>query len=183
MGHSSLLDVVLFRGGGASAPAGVAPEALQERGCSCKVFWQSQPVCEVLVSAGFGNISVSLGGAMRTFLAYVYVRCVARRCSRALSPRAWAQLRRSRGALRLVYTPPRRLSAGQRGEVSTTPIERVAKYVFLIELLSGYFKWTPMPRSIRVGSWSRLAHKSAYTGLLGRARSRSLGTEGAKALP
>jgi hypothetical protein len=30
--------------GRASAPAGVAPEALQERGCSCKVFSQSADV-------------------------------------------------------------------------------------------------------------------------------------------
>jgi hypothetical protein len=29
------------------------------------------PVCEVLVSAGIGNIPADLGGAMRTYLAYV----------------------------------------------------------------------------------------------------------------
>jgi hypothetical protein len=59
--------------GHASAPAGVAPEALRERGCFCKVFLQSLPVCEVLVSAGVGNISAGLGGAMRTYLACVCV--------------------------------------------------------------------------------------------------------------
>jgi hypothetical protein len=62
--------------GRTSAPAGVAPEALQE------------PVCEVLVSAGFGNISAGLGGTMRTCLAHVCVRCISRRCSLASSPRA-----------------------------------------------------------------------------------------------
>jgi hypothetical protein len=72
--------------GRTSAPAGVAPEALQERGCSCKVFSQSPPVCEVLVSAGVSNISAGLGGAMRTYLAHVYVRCISRRCSHASSP-------------------------------------------------------------------------------------------------
>jgi hypothetical protein len=115
--------------GRASAPAGVAPEALQKRGCSCKVFRQSPLVCEVLVSAG-------LGGAVRMYSAYVCVRCVSRRCSHTSSPRAWAQLRRLRGALRLIFTPLHRPSARQRGEVSTTPIERVANCVFLIELLS-----------------------------------------------
>jgi hypothetical protein len=131
--------------GRSSTPAGVAPEALQERGCSCKVFSQSLPVCEVLVSATVGNISVGLGGAMRTYLAHVCVRCISRRCSHASSPRAWAQSRRSRGALRLVYTPLRRPSAGQRGEVSTTPIERVANCGFLIELLSGDSSGRPCP--------------------------------------
>jgi hypothetical protein len=43
---------------------GVAPQTLQERGCSCKVFSRSRPVCEVLVSAGISNISAGLGGAM-----------------------------------------------------------------------------------------------------------------------
>jgi hypothetical protein len=52
--------------GRASAPASVALEALQERGCSCKAFSQHLSVCEVLVSAGIGNLSAGLGGAVRT---------------------------------------------------------------------------------------------------------------------
>jgi hypothetical protein len=118
--------------GRASAPASVAPEALQERGCSCKVFSQSLPVCEVLVSAGIDNISAGLGGAMHTYLAHVYVQCISRRCSRASSPRASAQSRRLRGSLRLVHTPLRRPSAGQRGEASATPIEQVSNCGFPI---------------------------------------------------
>jgi hypothetical protein len=59
---------------------------LQERGCSCKVFSQSLPVCEVLVSAGIGNIPASIGGAMRTCLTYVCIRRISRMCSRASSP-------------------------------------------------------------------------------------------------
>jgi hypothetical protein len=55
--------------GRASGPAGLAPEALQERGCSCKVFSQVQPMCEVLVSAGIGDIPAGLGSATRTYLA------------------------------------------------------------------------------------------------------------------
>jgi hypothetical protein len=53
--------------GRASAPAGVAPEALQERGCSCKVFSQRLSVCEVLVSVGISGVSVGLDGAMRMY--------------------------------------------------------------------------------------------------------------------
>jgi hypothetical protein len=48
--------------GRTSGIAGLAPEALQERGCSCKVFSQSLPVCGVLVPAG-------IGGATHTYLA------------------------------------------------------------------------------------------------------------------
>jgi pantoate kinase len=53
--------------GCAGAPAGVALEALRERGCSCKVFSQRLPVCEVLVSAGIGDVSAGFSGAMRTY--------------------------------------------------------------------------------------------------------------------
>jgi tetrahydromethanopterin S-methyltransferase subunit H len=123
--------------GRASTPAGVAPEALQERGCSCKVFSQSLPVYEVLVSAGVDNVSAGLGSAMRTYLAYICVWCIPRGVAVHRAPQAWARLRRSRGALRLVYTPLRHPSAGQRGEASTTPIERVTNCGFLVELLSG----------------------------------------------
>jgi hypothetical protein len=57
-----------------------------------QVFSQSLPVCEVLVSAGVGDVSAGLGGAMHTYWAHIYVRCVSMKCSRASSPRAWAQL-------------------------------------------------------------------------------------------
>jgi hypothetical protein len=69
MGRSSLLVAGAIPWGRASGPAGLAPEALQERGCSCKVFSQDLPVCGVLVSAGIGDISVGLGGATRAYLA------------------------------------------------------------------------------------------------------------------
>jgi hypothetical protein len=131
--------------GRASAPVGVAPEALQEGGCSCKVFSQSLLVGEVLDSVGVSNVSAGLDSAMRTYLAYVCVRCISKRCSHVSSPQAWAQLRRSSGALRLVYTPLRRPSARQTGEVSTTPIEQVANCGFLIELLSDDSSGRPCP--------------------------------------
>jgi hypothetical protein len=74
-------------------------------------FSQDLPVCEVLVLASIGNIPAGLDSAMHTFLAFICVRCISRRCSRALSPRAWARSRRSGRALRLVCTFPRRPSA------------------------------------------------------------------------
>jgi hypothetical protein len=55
--------------GRASGPAGLAFEALQECGCSCKVFSQDPPVCGVLVSAGISDISAGFGGATHTYLA------------------------------------------------------------------------------------------------------------------
>jgi hypothetical protein len=53
--------------GRASAPAGVAPEGLQEPEYSCKVFSRRLSVCEVLVPAGIGSVSAGLGGAMCTY--------------------------------------------------------------------------------------------------------------------
>jgi hypothetical protein len=47
----------------------LAPEALQERGCSCKVFYTGSAGMRVLVSAGIGNIPAGLGGVARTYLA------------------------------------------------------------------------------------------------------------------
>jgi hypothetical protein len=166
--------------GRASGPAGLAPEALQERGCSCKVFSQDLPVCEVLVSADISNIPVSLGGAMRTFLAFVYVRCISRRCSHASSPRALACLRRSGRALRLVCAFPRRPSAGQRVRFPQPPSSgsRIADsslscyWVIQVDAHAPFDKGWLVVR--------RLIHESAHVGMLSRARSRSLGPRARK---
>jgi hypothetical protein len=49
------------------ADAGLAPETLQERECSCKGFFsQDLPACGVLVSTGIGNVPAGLDGATRT---------------------------------------------------------------------------------------------------------------------
>jgi hypothetical protein len=76
--------------GHASAPTGVAPEAMQERGCSCKPFSQSLSVCEVLfqpASVVFQPASAVPCARIDTRLCWVHDR----KCSRASSPRAWAQ--------------------------------------------------------------------------------------------
>jgi hypothetical protein len=53
--------------GCASAPAGVAPEALQERGCSYKVLSQCLSMCEVLILVGIISVSAGFSGAIRTY--------------------------------------------------------------------------------------------------------------------
>jgi hypothetical protein len=94
---------------------------------------------------------------------FTCVRCMSRRCSLASSPRAWAHSRRLGRALRLFRTSPHYPSAGRGGEVSATPIERVANYRFLFKLLSGGSSGRPCPRSIRVGSWSGDSSMKALT--------------------
>jgi hypothetical protein len=80
MGLSSPLVAGAIPWGHASGPARLGPEALQERGCSCKVFSQCLPVCGVLVSTSISNIPAGLGGATRTYLAFVRVRCIGGDC-------------------------------------------------------------------------------------------------------
>jgi hypothetical protein len=53
--------------GRARGPAGLAPEALEECVNSFKVFFAALLLCEVLVSAGIGDVSAGLDGAMRTY--------------------------------------------------------------------------------------------------------------------
>jgi hypothetical protein len=66
-----------------------------------------------------------------------------RRCSRASSPRAWARSRRAGSPTSLyVPSPPLR---GTEGEVSATPIERVANCGLLVELLAGGLSGRPCP--------------------------------------
>jgi hypothetical protein len=120
---------------------------------------------------------------MRMYLEHVCIQCISRRCSRASSSRDWAQLRRSRGALRLVHTSPRRPSTGRRVRYLQLPSSgpRIAGSslscygVIQVDVHAPFNKGWLMVQ--------RLVHESAHVGLLGRARSRSLGIEGAEALP
>jgi hypothetical protein len=119
------LDCCAIPWGCASAPTGVAPEALEKCAYSCKVFPQRAASVR---GVGFGRPRWCHAHVS----AFAYVRCMSRRCSYALSPRAWAHSRQSGRALRLVHTPLRRPSAGRRGEASMTPIVRVANHGFLV---------------------------------------------------
>jgi hypothetical protein len=130
---------------------------LEERECSCKVFPQR------LVNVR--GVSFSRPQRCHAHVStFVCVRCVSRRCSRASSPRAWAHLRRSGRALRLVYAPLRRPFVGRRGEVSTIPIERVANRGSLIELLAGGSSGRPCPVRYRSAVVRRHVHRSTLRG-------------------
>jgi hypothetical protein len=66
MGRSSFLVANAVPWGRVSGPTGLAPEALQERECSCRGFSRDPPACGVLVSTGIGNVPTGFGGATRT---------------------------------------------------------------------------------------------------------------------
>jgi hypothetical protein len=137
----------------------------------------------VSVSAGIGNVSTGFDGAVRTyrhssaFGAYPGGVAVRR------APRAWAHARRSGRALHLVLTPlrcpstgqgvrrPRLPSSGSRIVGSSLSCYRVIQ----VDVRAPFDKGRLVVR--------RHIHESAHAGVLGRARSRSLGTEGAEAFP
>jgi hypothetical protein len=97
----------------------------------------------VHVSTGIGDVSAGFGDARATnsFSRSVHTR----RCSRASSPQAWAHSRRSGRALHLVLNAPSPSLRGTEGEVSTTPIDRVADCGFLVELLADGSSGRPCP--------------------------------------
>jgi hypothetical protein len=143
IGRSSLLVANAFPCGRVSKPAGLAPESLQERECSCRGFLR-------IFTSGCGicfNRHRRCFSRLRSRARDWYLLRLVhpRRCSRASSPRAWARLRRSGRALRLVLNAPSLSLRGTEGEVSTTPIDRVADCGFLVELLVGGSTGRPCP--------------------------------------
>jgi hypothetical protein len=129
--------------GRVSGPAGLAPEALQERECSCRGL----PRNLVSGRGAYPNRRRRCFSRLRRRTRnWHYLRPVQpRRCSRASSPRAWARSRRSGRALRLVFNAPSPSLRGTEGEVFATPIDRVADCGFLIELLVGGSSGRPCP--------------------------------------
>jgi hypothetical protein len=106
-----------------------------------------------------------------------------RGCSRASSPRAWARSMRSGRAPRLVLNTPSSSLRGTKSEVSATPT--IGSWI-ADSLLSCYQVIQVDAHAPFDKGWlvvRRFIHESARTGLLGGARSRSLGTEGAEVLP
>jgi hypothetical protein len=106
-----------------------------------------------------------------------------RRCSRALSPRAWACSRRSGRALLLIYSLLRRLSVGRRARGPQLPSSgsRTAGSSLSCYQVVQVDTHAPFDKGWLVVRG--LIHESACVRVLGRARSRSLGTNGAEALP
>jgi hypothetical protein len=100
IGHSSLLVANAFPWGRVSRPAGLAPEALQERECSCRGFLVN---FYQWASYFFQPASVMFQPASVTHARLVpFAFGAPRRCSRASSPRAWAHSRRS-GELSVLF--------------------------------------------------------------------------------
>jgi hypothetical protein len=166
--------------GRASGPAGLAPEALEECVYSFKVFPQRPSLCAVLVSVGIGDVSAGLGGAMRTYRHLsafgAYPGGVAVRQAPEPGPirgdwdvlsilliRPLAVLPRDRG---MRY--PRLPSSGSRIAGSSLSCYQVIQ----VDVRAPFDKGRLVVR--------RRVHESAHVGVLGRARSRSLGTEGAE---
>jgi hypothetical protein len=116
-------------------------------------------------------------------LMFACVRCILRRCSLASSPRACARSRRSGQALQLVCTPLRHPSMGRRVRCPQLPSSgsRIAGSSSNCYRVIQVDAHAPFDKGRLVVQ--RLVHESAYVGVLGRARSHSLGTEGAEALP
>jgi hypothetical protein len=92
-------------------------------------------------------------------------------------------VRRSGRALRLVCTLPRHPSAGRRVRFPQPPSSgsRIADSSLSCYRVVQVDAHAPLDKGRLVVR--RLVHESACVGLVGRAQSRSLGTEGAKALP
>jgi hypothetical protein len=150
---------------------------------SFKVFSATLSSCEAFVSANLSDISAGLSDAIRMCLTFACVRCISMRCSLASSPRAWAHSSRSGRALQLICTPPRRPSAGRRMRCPQLPssgsqIAGSSLSCYRVIQVDAHAPFDKVWLVVR-----RLIHESAYVGVLGRARSRSLGTEGAEALP
>jgi hypothetical protein len=169
--------------GRARAPTGVAPEALQECGCSCKVLFTELSVCEVLVSAGVSNVSTGLGGALRTydtspaFSAYPGGAAV----HQAPEP---GPSRGDRRVLSILFTHPFAIPPRDRGVRHPQPpssgsqIAGASLSCYRVIQMDAYAPFDKGRLVVR-----RHVLESAYACVLGRARSHSLGTEGAEALP
>jgi hypothetical protein len=137
MGHSSpwLLKAVPW--GRVSGPAGLAPEALQDRECSCMGFFVRpssvrgvlfQPASAMFQPASVHHAHTSGASRIRCSLGVVAVH-------RAPEPGPVRGDRVKLSDLHL-YAPSLSLR-GTGGEVSTTPIDRVVDCGLLVELLSG----------------------------------------------
>jgi hypothetical protein len=178
MGRSSPWLLVLFCGATL-----VDPQALQEHGCSCKVFYTGSASVRDVSFSRHRQYSNRPRRCHTHVSGIVCVRCtpggVAVR--RALEP---GPIRGDRSELfDLFYTLPRRPSAGRWVRFPQPPSSgsRIVDFssscyqVIQVDAHAPFDKGWLMVR--------RLIHESAYVGLLGRARSRSLGTKGAEALP
>jgi hypothetical protein len=169
--------------GRASGPAGLDPKALEECVYSFKVFSATSLLCEVFISAGLGSVSAGLGGAMRMYrhshVFGAYPGGVAVR--RAPEP---GPVRGDRGGLSDLFVRPFAVPPRDKGvrcpqlPSSGSLIAGSSLSCYRVIKVHAHAPFNKGRLVVR-----RLVHESAYMGVLGRARSRSLGTEGAEAIP
>jgi hypothetical protein len=144
-------------------------------------FFRESTRCRVFISTGIGDVPAGLGHTRMAGTACV--RCTLGGVAMRRAPRAWARLRRSGRLSDLFCTSPRRPFAGRRVRFPQPPSigSRIA------DSSSSCYRVVQVDaHALLDKSWlvvRRLVHESARVGLLGGARSHSLGTEGAEALP
>jgi hypothetical protein len=164
MGHSSLLVANVVPWGRVSGPAGLAPEALQERECSCMGFFTRSTSVR---GVSFNRHQQCSSRPQRCHTHITCTTCV--RCTLGgVAVRRAPEPGPSAGRRVRFLQPP---SAGSRIADSSSSCYRVIQ----VDAHAPFDKGWLVVR--------RLVSESARAGLLGGARSRSLGTEGVEALP
>jgi hypothetical protein len=139
------------------------------------------PECGAFVSTGIGDVPAGFGHACMTGTSRV--RCSPGGVAVRRGPEP-GPVRGDRGELSVLFlTRPRRPFAGRRVRFPQPPSIglRIADFLLSCYQVVQVDAHAPFDKGWLVVR--RLFHKSACAGLLGGARSRSLGTEGAKALP
>jgi hypothetical protein len=139
------------------------------------------PVCGAFVSTGIGDVPVGFSHTHMTSPSRV--RCTPRGVAVRRAPEP-GLVRGDQGELSVLFqTRPRRPFAGRRMRFPQPPLieSRIADSSSSCYRVVQVDAHAPFDKGWLVVR--RLVHKSACVGLLGGARSRLLGTEGAEALP
>jgi hypothetical protein len=144
-------------------------------------FREFLPVCGAFVSTSIGDVPAGFGHARMTGTSRIWCTLGGVTVRRAPEP---GPVRGDRGELSVLFqTRPRCPFAGRRVRFPQSPsfgsrIVNSSSSFYRVVQVDAH---APFDKGWLVAR--RLAHKSARAGLLGGARSRSLGTEGAEALP
>jgi hypothetical protein len=144
-------------------------------------FREFLPACGAFVSTGISDASAGFGHARMIGISCVRCTLGGVAVHRALEP---GPVRGDRGELSVLFqTRPRRPFAGRRVRFPQPPsigsqIADSSSSCYRVVQVDAHAPFDKGWLVVR-----RLVHKSACAGLLGGARSRSLGTEGAEALP
>jgi hypothetical protein len=144
-------------------------------------FRELLPVCGAFVSTGIGDVPAGFGHARMTSTSCVRCPLGGVVVRRAPEP---GPVRSDRGELSVLFqTRPRHPFVGRRVRFPQPPSigSQIADSSLSCYRLVQVDAHAPFDKGWLVVR--SLVHKSACTGLLGGPRSRSLGTEGAEALP